>query len=126
MPVLVEKLAKLKPRLRDIALTTNGYDFVRHADALKNAGVDRVTFSLDSLNREKFIDITGVDALDKVFESIDAAKELGFTPIKVNAVLCADRNDDELVEIARFARENESLNAVYRVHAARQRPRLEP
>src|SRR3954447_19624133 len=50
VPVLVEKLAKLKPQLLDIALTTNGYDFVRHADALKSAGLDRVTFSLDSLD----------------------------------------------------------------------------
>ncbi len=106
VPILVKKLAKLKPKLHDIALTTNGYDFVRHADALESAGIDRVTFSLDSLNREKFTDITGVDALDKVFESINVAKTLSFTPIKVNAVVVRNRNDDELVEMARFAREN--------------------
>ena len=107
VPVLVEKLARLKPTLRDIALTTNGYDFVRHSDALKSAGLDRVTFSLDSLNREKFIDITGVDALDKVYEAINAAKTFGFAPIKINAVLVRGRNDDEIVEFARFARDNE-------------------
>ncbi len=107
VPILVEKLAKLKPKLRDIALTTNGYDFVRHAEALKNAGVDRVTFSLDSLSRDRFIDITGVDALDKVYEAIDAAKAFGFEPIKINAVLVRGRNDDEIVEFARFARDNE-------------------
>ncbi|MFN0277048.1 MAG: GTP 3',8-cyclase MoaA [Pyrinomonadaceae bacterium] len=106
VPVLVEKLAKLKPRLRDIALTTNGYDFVRHANALKSAGLDRVTFSLDSLSREKFIDITGVDGLDRLIDSIGVAKKLGFSPIKVNAVVVRNRNDDELVEMARFAREN--------------------
>ncbi len=105
VPVLVEKLASLKPKLRDIALTTNGYDFVRHADALKSAGVDRVTFSLDSLNREKFIDITGVDALDKVYEAIDTAKKLGFEPIKINACVVRGRNDDEMIDFARFARE---------------------
>ena len=105
VPVLVEKLARLKPRLRDIALTTNGYDFVRHADALKNAGLDRVTLSLDSLDRQRFIEITGVDGLDRVYSSVEAAKRLGFDPVKVNAVIVRGRNDDELVDFARFARE---------------------
>lgn len=106
VPVLVEKLAKLKPRLHDIALTTNGYDFARHANDLKNAGLDRVTFSLDSLNRKKFIDITGVNGLDRLIESIYVAKKLRFSPVKVNAVVVRNRNDDELIEMARFAREN--------------------
>ncbi len=106
VPVLVEKLAKLKPRLKDIALTTNGYDFVRHADALKAAGLDRVTLSLDTLDRQRFIDITGVDALDRVFTAIDKAKRLDFDPVKVNAVIVRGRNDDELVDFARFAREH--------------------
>lgn len=106
VPVLVEKLAKLKPKLRDIALTTNGYDFVRHSDALKKAGLDRVTFSLDSLIPEKFIDITGVDGLDRLLASIDIAAKLGFSPVKVNAVVVRNRNDDELVAMACFAREN--------------------
>ncbi len=104
VPVLVEKLANLKPRLKDIALTTNGYDFGRHADALKAAGLDRVTLSLDTLDRQKFLDITGVDALDRVYAAIDKAKELDFTPVKVNACIVRGRNDDELVDFARFAR----------------------
>ncbi|HMQ03684.1 MAG TPA: GTP 3',8-cyclase MoaA [Pyrinomonadaceae bacterium] len=107
VPVLVEKLARLKPKLKDIALTTNGYDFVRHSDALKAAGLDRVTFSLDSLKPERFREITGVDALERVCDSIDEARRLGFAPIKVNAVIVRGRNDDELAEFARFARENE-------------------
>lgn len=105
VPVLVEKLARLKPRLRDIALTTNGYDLVRHADALRAAGLDRVTLSLDTLDRQKFLDITGVDAFERVHTAIDKAKELGFEPVKVNAVIVRGRNDDELVDFARFARE---------------------
>lgn len=105
VPVLVDKLTRLKPRLRDIALTTNGYDFVRHADALKTAGLDRVTLSLDSLDRRRFIDITGVDGLDRVYSSIEKAKQLGFDPVKVNAVIVRGRNDDELVDFALFARE---------------------
>jgi cyclic pyranopterin phosphate synthase len=107
VPVLVEKLSRLKPMLKDIALTTNGYDFVRHSDALHKAGLDRVTFSLDSLRPERFREITGVDGIDRVFESINIAKELGFEPVKVNAVIVMGKNEDELVDFARFARENE-------------------
>lgn len=107
VPVLVDKLARLKPRLHDIALTTNGYDFVRHSDDLKSSGLDRVTFSLDSLKRERFAEITGVDAIERVIGSIDTAKRAGFSPIKINAVVVRDRNDDELLEFARFAREHD-------------------
>jgi cyclic pyranopterin phosphate synthase len=107
VPVLVRMLSRFKPRLRDIALTTNGYDFVRHAQALCDAGLDRVTFSLDSLKRERFIEITGVDALSRVLESVDEAKRLGFSPLKINAVIVGGRNDDEVVDMARFARDND-------------------
>lgn len=106
LPVLVEKLARLKPELADIALTTNGYDFVRHSAALKSAGLDRVTFSLDTLRRERFEEITAVDALEKVLEAIETARSLGFGPIKVNAVIVRGRNDDELIDFARFARDH--------------------
>ncbi len=104
---LVEQLAKLKPHLHDLALTTNGHEFPRHAETLKAAGLDRVTISLDSLDRDRFIDITGVDALDKVFSAIDSAKKHGFEPVKVNACVVRGRNDDELVAFADFAREHD-------------------
>lgn len=107
VPVLVEKLSRLKPNLKDIALTTNGYDFARHAADLRSAGLDRVTFSIDSLRRERFIEITGVDGLDRVLASIELARSIGFAPVKVNAVIVRGRNDDELVDFARFAREKE-------------------
>lgn len=106
VPILVEKLAKLKPGLADIALTTNGYDFVRHSAALRSSGLDRVTFSLDTLRRERFEEITAVDALEKVLEAIETARSLGFEPIKVNAVIVGGRNDDELIDFARFARDH--------------------
>ena len=106
VPRLVASLAKLRPGLRDLALTTNGFDFPRHAKALKEAGLDRVTISLDSLDREKFLDITGVDALDRAFAAIETARSLAFEPIKINAVIIRRRNDDELVEFARFARKH--------------------
>ena len=107
VPKLVAQLAKLNPQLRDIALTTNGFDFPRHAEALRNAGVDRVTISLDSLDRDKFKQITGVDALDKVFAAIASAKQYGFSPVKINAAVIRGHNDDEFVDFARFAREQD-------------------
>lgn len=105
VPLLVEKLATLKPQLKDIALTTNGFDFPRYAEALRKAGLDRVTLSLDSLRRDRFEEITGVDALDRALAAIDAAKEHEFEPVKVNAVIVRGKNDDELADFARFARE---------------------
>ncbi len=107
VPKLAAQLATLKPKLRDIALTTNGFDFPRHAEAFHNAGVDRVTISLDSLDRDKFAAITGVDALDKVFAAIDAAKQHGFSPVKINAAVIRGHNDGEFVDFARFARERD-------------------
>ena len=104
---LVSELAKLKPALKDLALTTNGVLFPQHAAALRAAGLDRVTLSLDSLDREKFLDITGVDALEDVYAAIEAAKQLGFEPVKVNACVVRGRNDDELIDFARFARETD-------------------
>jgi len=90
VPVLVEKFARLKPRLKDIALTTNGYDFPRHADALRDAGLDRVTLSLDTLDRQKFINITGVDALERVYAAIDKAKALGLAATTMNSSISPD------------------------------------
>ena len=103
---LVEKLTRLKPALKDIALTTNGFDLPRHAEALKEAGLDRVTISLDSLDAANFADITGVDALGKVIDAIDTALRFGFDPVKINAVIVRGRNDHEIVDFARFARES--------------------
>jgi len=103
---LAAEIACLKPRLKDLALTTNGFIFPALADGLRSAGVDRVTISLDSLDRDKFTQITGVDALDKVYAAIEAARSAGFAPIKINAAVIRGHNEDELVDFARFAREN--------------------
>jgi GTP 3',8-cyclase len=102
---LVEKLSKLKPSLKDLALTTNGFSLAARAKDLKNFGLDRVTISLDSLKRENFQKITGVDNLEMVLEAIEAAKDADLNPVKINAVIVRGWNDDELVDFARFARE---------------------
>ncbi|MCY7377205.1 MAG: GTP 3',8-cyclase MoaA [Pyrinomonadaceae bacterium] len=102
------RLSALDSRLlKDLALTTNGHSFPRRAEDLQRAGLDRVTISLDSLRRERFKEITGVDALENVLDSIEAAKNAGLTPVKINAVLVRGRNDDEIVDFAVFAREHD-------------------
>lgn len=107
LPDLVAKLSKLKPQLKDLALTTNGHRFPHFASKLKDAGIDRVTISLDSLKKEKFEEITGVDKLADVLDAIESAKTIGFNPVKINAVVIRDYNDDELIDFAEFARQND-------------------
>jgi cyclic pyranopterin phosphate synthase len=104
---IVSKLTKLKPALRDLALTTNGYFLPERAQSLKDAGLDRVTISLDSLKRDIFKRMTGVDVLDKVLAGIAAAKKAGLEPIKINAVIVRGHNEDEVADFAAFAREHD-------------------
>ncbi len=103
---IIEKLSLLKPRLQDLAMTTNGYFLPGRAEALKAAGLDRITISIDSLKREVFQKMTGVDVIDRVLEGINAAKEAGLGPIKINAVVVRGHNEDEVVDFAAFAREH--------------------
>jgi GTP 3',8-cyclase len=103
---IIRKLTRLKSSgLRDLALTTNGYYLPERAQSLKEAGLDRVTISLDSLKRDVFKRMTGVDVLDKVLAGIDAAKRAGLEPIKINAVIVRGHNEDEVADFAAFARE---------------------
>ncbi|HMF56978.1 MAG TPA: radical SAM protein, partial [Pyrinomonadaceae bacterium] len=101
---IIEKLARLKPRLHDLALTTNGYFLPDRAEGLKAAGLDRITISLDSLKRDVFRQMTGVDVLDRVLEGISSAKRAGLYPIKVNAVIVRGHNDNAVADFAAFAR----------------------
>jgi GTP 3',8-cyclase len=103
---IIKKLAALRPRLHDLALTTNGYFLPDRAEGLKDAGLDRVTISLDSLKRDVFKRMTGVDVLDRVMEGIEAAKRAHLTPIKVNAVIVRGHNEEEVADFAIFAREH--------------------
>ncbi len=112
---IVAKLARFKDsdklkhvgHLQDLALTTNGYFLPERALALKNAGLDRVTISLDSLKRDVFKQMTGVDVLDKVLDGIAAAKSAALQPIKINAVIVRGHNEDEVADFAAFAREHD-------------------
>ncbi|MEP6741559.1 MAG: GTP 3',8-cyclase MoaA [bacterium] len=93
--------------LRDLALTTNGYFLPDRAQGLKQAGLDRITISLDSLKRDTFKQMTGVDVLDRVLAGIEAAKQAGLEPIKINAVIVRGHNEDEVADFAAFAREHD-------------------
>ena len=96
----------LAPLGVDIAMTTNGVKLAELADDLADAGLRRINVSLDSLRRERFIALTKRDDLDRVLAGIDAAKRAGLDPVKVNAVVMRGVNDDEVVDLARFGREN--------------------
>ena len=105
---IIRKLSDLKTHgLQDLALTTNGYFLPERAHALKDAGLDRVTISLDSLKRNVFKQMTGVDVLDKVLAGLAAAKDAGLSPIKINAVIVRGHNEDEVADFAAFAREHD-------------------
>lgn len=89
----------------DLALTTNGFDFCRQAEALKEAGLKRVTFSMDSLDRENFIKLTGRDGLQELLSAIQLAREMDYRNIKVNAVVIRGVNDHELETLVEFGRQ---------------------
>ncbi len=102
---IISKIAKLKTAgLQDLAMTTNGYFLPGRAEELKAAGLDRITISLDSLKRDVFKKMTGVDVLEKVLAGIEAAKNAGLEPIKINAVIVRGHNEDEVADFADFAR----------------------
>ena len=101
---LVAMISKI-PGIEDLAMTTNGFLFAEKARALRDAGLRRVSFSMDSLDRDNFKKITGRDGLHEVLKSIELAQQLGFEPVKVNAVIIRDVNDHEIEALANFARE---------------------
>ncbi|MCX5883276.1 MAG: GTP 3',8-cyclase MoaA [Deltaproteobacteria bacterium] len=87
----------------DISLTTNGVLLKDNVDALIAAGLHRINISLDTLDPEKFMKITGVDAFDRVWEGIQKAYQAGLSPIKINTVALRHFNDFELEDIARLS-----------------------
>jgi GTP 3',8-cyclase len=99
---LISKLVVV-PGVRDVALTTNGFLFQQKARALRDAGLQRVSFSCDSLNRDNFKRMTGRDGLNELLASIRLAQDLGFAPVKINAVIIRGINDDEIEALADFA-----------------------
>ncbi len=102
---LVEMIDRV-PGIRDISLSTNAVLLADHAESLREAGVDRVNISLDSLREDR------VDAIarrpgsfSKIMAGLDAAERVGFAPLKLNVVLMAGQNDDEVEDFAAITRE---------------------
>ncbi len=99
---LVDGLSQLG--LDDLSMTTNATMLARHAAPLAAAGLRRVNVSLDTLVRHRFEQMTRRDALGRVLAGIDAARDAGLTPIKINVVLVDGTNDDEILDFVEFAR----------------------
>ena len=98
---LAQRLGGL-PGIRDLSLSTNATQLSQHAQALRQAGIGRLNVSLDTLKAERFIQITRRDRLNEVLEGLMEAKELGFTSIKINMVVMAGINEDEVDEMVAF------------------------
>jgi len=98
---LIKNLASISG-IENISMTTNGYYLENMAVDLKNSGLNRLNISLDTVNREKFNTITLSDGLDRVLRGIQAAKDAGFEPIKLNTVAVRGFNDDEIINLADY------------------------
>ena len=102
---LVERLARVNG-VDDLTMTTNAYLLPQKAQTLKDAGLGRVTVSLDTLDDEVFRQMNGRGfGVDRVLEGIEAAERAGFHPIKVNSVVQRGVNDHTIVDLARYFRE---------------------
>jgi GTP 3',8-cyclase len=104
LPVLVRKLNAIEG-IEDIALTTNGVTLREHAKPLFDAGLRRINIHLDTLDRERFVRITRRDELARVLDGIEACREIGYHPIKINVVAVKDLIEPDIVPLAEFGRE---------------------
>jgi GTP 3',8-cyclase len=102
---IVARVAALEPR-PEISLTTNGIGLARLAEPLRDAGLDRINVSLDTLTPEVFVRLARRDRLADVLAGLEAARAAGLTPVKVNAVLMRGVNDHEAAALLRFCLEN--------------------
>lgn len=102
---IIERIASVSG-VDDLAMTTNGLSLERMANRYQDAGLKRINISLDTLNAERFERLTGVDGLDRVLKGIDVAQDAGLTPIKVNTVVVRGQNDNDLIDLVRFAADN--------------------
>ena len=104
LPVLVRSLAA-RPRIRDLALTTNGVLLADRAGDLREAGLHRITVSLDTLRPERFRTLTRSDELERVLEGLAAAAPI-FPGLKIDTVVIRGTNDDELVDLIEYGRQH--------------------
>ncbi len=105
VPELIKRLYEIEG-LKDISLTTNGIGLITQAKDLYDAGLRRINVSLDTLDEAKFEQMTRRKVLSRVLAGLKEAQRCGFDPIKVNAVAMKGFTDDEIVDLAKFARDN--------------------
>ena len=107
LPTLIRMLRR-NPRIKDIALTTNGVLLAEQAQSFFEAGLQRVTVSLDTLQPERFKALTRRDTLHQVLEGIEAVRRVGFTGLKLDTVAMRGYNDDELVPLIEYGKRSEA------------------
>jgi len=99
---LLGRLTRIK-ELEDISLTTNGVLLAPNAQGIFDAGIRRINISLDTLDSKKYTQITGYDRFEQVWSGIQRAREIGFTPIKINVVAMRGVNDDEITAFGKLS-----------------------
>jgi cyclic pyranopterin phosphate synthase len=99
---IIHRVARV-PQIEDLAITTNALTLPKRAREYADAGLKRINISLDTLDRERFAALTGLDQRDRVLEGIDAAEQAGLSPIKLNTVVVKDQNEQDLPSLVRFA-----------------------
>jgi cyclic pyranopterin phosphate synthase len=104
LPKLIKMLSQIEG-IQELSLTTNGTILKKYALELKQAGLSRVNVSLDTLKADRFRYITRLGKLKDVLEGIEAAKEAGFDPVKINTVVMRGINDDEILDFAKMTYE---------------------
>lgn len=107
-PQLVKMISSIK-QIKDLSLTTNGILLAQQAKDLKEAGLNRVNISLDAINKNEYARITRGGNIDDVLNGINAAKEAGLTPIKINCVIKKSVNEPNAIEVKKFCEENNLL-----------------
>ena len=123
LPALVRQLAR-HAAVRDLALTTNGILLAPLAPALKAAGLGRVTVSLDTLRRDRFIALARQDELPRTLAGIDTAAR-DFPGFKIDTVVIRGVNDDEIADAGRVRARTRRRDPLHRVHGRRRRHRLD-
>ena len=102
LDLLVQMLIQI-PGIEDLALTTNGYLLTRFAEKLHEAGLKRITISIDTIDEALFKEMNGVNAeLNTVLQGLELVEKLGFDPIKINTVVQKGKNDKNLLELAEY------------------------
>lgn len=106
---IAEVVARLRPHLQEISMTTNASRMTELASPLRKAGLDRVNVSLHTLRRDTYRAITGADILPRVVDGLDATLEVGFYPVKINMVLLKGVNETEVWDMMEFAAEKGAI-----------------